>query len=563
MKIALLMLCHESPSIIAEALQSPFYADSEIKVYIHYDQAQSTDNLRQLKALLPPGVQVFWLEQRVRCRWGEYSLVEATKKLMESALHDESFGADRMILVSGSCVPIRPAESLRAFLMQFPETEFIEAVDAERHRWVQDGLQQERYQLYFPFNFKSHRRWFERFVWLQKQLGVRRRLPSKLRIHFGSQWFCLTRRTAAHVVSRLNDDRHQRFFKTCWIPDEFVIQTFVAEAVSSTQISGHSLTYYEFDPWGRPMVLDNGHFEHLMAQPFFFARKLAPSAQTLRSQLNDAVSRVEPSNNYFERVGTPTPEYRCYLARATSVKSARGHIGTLEDDWRGVMDRNERAYLVLWSSCLPYARSLIAAAQREAQTDLLILDPLAPPDLPVHKKSPSGETHTPSNEWFEYAPAAALYEFVNSHPTQMSAVLVDTSTDSWLRNFVPWDCNATLVCLDPPHLTKIQRAEAALRFAPRHWNSSLVKSIYHAAFTNAWLPQEHFPKLASEKAIYANLHNLAEVARNTPAQSIHFLARAQKALPEEQFFNTDHLAWLQLRRARPALSKTHSSTPNS
>lgn len=546
------MLCHESPNAVAEALRSPFYADPDIKVYLHYDERRSAEQLRKLKGLIPPHVQASLLEQRVRCQWGEYSLVEATRRLIECAIHDKTFRADRVLLVSGSCIPFRPATSLRKFLEQFPETEFIEAVDAERNRWVQGGLQEERYQLYFPFNFKSRRRWFEHCVSLQKSLGIKRRLPSNLKIHFGSQWFCITRQTAQYVLSRLSEEIHARFFKTCWIPDEFVIQTFVAEATSKERIAGHSLTYYEFDSWGRPLVLDNGHFDHLMSQPFFFARKLAPSADSLRRQIQEVVSHPEVSTTYFDQVGQPTPDYRCFMARASTVKAARGHVGTLEDTWRGIMDRNERAYIVLWSACLPYARALIAESRQAASSDLLIFDPEFELHSSTARKSDASAAYSPPRAWIEYAPASSLYEFVNSHPTEMAAVLLDPSVESWFTKFVPWDGNVILVCLDPPHLTKIQRAEAALRHAPRHWGSSMVKAIYQAAFTNTWLPQESFLRLASENSTCAKSLTLTEAAKAWPVQILQLLLAAQEKLPADQFFNTDHIAWVQLRRAKPA-----------
>src|SRR5205085_1784291 len=101
------------------------------------------------------------------------------------------------------------------------------------------GLEQERFEYFFPFNFQTRRAWFERATALQRALGVRRRLPADLKPHFGSQWFCLRRATAADVVAMLRRPEIARFLASTWIPDEFAIQSVVAALRPVSEIAGH------------------------------------------------------------------------------------------------------------------------------------------------------------------------------------------------------------------------------------------------------------------------------------------------------------------------------------
>ena len=70
---------------------------------------------------------------RVRVHWGDYSVVEATLRLIREALRRPE-GYDRLVLLSGADYPIRPLEDLRDHLAAHPEDEFINLVpmpDAE------------------------------------------------------------------------------------------------------------------------------------------------------------------------------------------------------------------------------------------------------------------------------------------------------------------------------------------------------------------------------------------------------------------------------------------------
>ena len=55
-------------------------------------------------------------------------------------------------LTSGSCLPLRPAQDLVAYLDQFRDTDFIESVTTRDVSWIKGGLGLERFHLHFPFS---------------------------------------------------------------------------------------------------------------------------------------------------------------------------------------------------------------------------------------------------------------------------------------------------------------------------------------------------------------------------------------------------------------------------
>src|SRR5690606_8192070 len=100
----------------------------------------------------------------------------------------------------------RPIAALRAFLALDPNRDYIESVDTNEVGWVIGGLNEERFTLYFPVDWRKRRKLFDRCVEIQRKLGIRRKLPRGLTPHLGSQWWCLTANTLRAI---LNDPRRK------------------------------------------------------------------------------------------------------------------------------------------------------------------------------------------------------------------------------------------------------------------------------------------------------------------------------------------------------------------
>jgi len=544
MRIAVLLLCHEPPRQLARRLTSAFFSHPDIKVYIHYDAKRSSERLSELKSLVPAGVQHTFIEPRVRCHWGEYSLVEATHRLLAGALTDSSFHADHLVLLSGSCVPFRPVASLQAYLSHHPDIEFIQAKDISRERWIKDGLESERFQFYFPFNYITQKPWFELATHLQRNMGIRRSAPSDLRVHFGSQWFCLTRSTADKVDVALRQRSLKKFFQHSWIPDEFAIQSLVATLCKPSKIAGYSLTYYEFDESGKPLVLDSGHLDHLLKQPFFFARKLAPEATGLFAQIDRHTQEVEPDLEYFNRVGSATIDYQRHLAAAATQKALRARVGSTKDMWRGPMDSNRRYYYVLYSSSRAWLLHLIRHAREHNEAVLPLFDlPFDPHGAEIAGGQVSYMGFKPADRLRrDHDNSAYLYEIVNSHVLQPAAFGLDMRRESWPRDFVRWDTHATLIDCDPK-LSREQRAACALDELQRASDGDLVKETLAAMATGDTLPDEYIATIQSAQEFSCQFLRLEDLGAELGDVSLFALREAWHRLAPGEFFSPPAAAW--------------------
>jgi hypothetical protein len=536
MKLALLLLCHEPPVRLAHRLAMHFYRGESIKLYIHYDGNRPESDLLKLTQALPADLQWRALRNRVACHWGEYSLVEATRRLIESVLTDTDFNADHLLLCSGSCVPIRPLASLQAFLKQRPGTDFIQAHDIARGPWVKDGLEEERYRYYFPLNFLRQRRMFDRLTAWQRRLGVHRNIPGDLRIHFGSQWFCLTRATAQQVLEGFERPGIVDFFRRCWIPDEFAIQSLVAAARRPQAIAGFPLTYYEFDDAGRPLVLDNGHEAHLAAQPFFFARKVAPEARGLLEHLNHLTAQPEADTTYFQHVGTPTVDYQRFLLDVQLHRGPRAHVGTIVDPWRGPMDTSRRRYYVVVGSSRRHLMTVLQRAATHMSVPIFCL----PFDVPEPIVSGHDGRHwglyRSDGPRRDYDPGAFLHELVHVDAESPAAFGLDAAQDSWVRNFVSWDSNATLIDCDPQDLNADQRAAAALVESETARDAIQLRATLSAVLAGQEPPRNIYRQIKAEGKHTCHLLAMASMAPDWGDNTLRALRQAWAEVDPAPFF---------------------------
>jgi hypothetical protein len=499
MKLAILLLCHEPAKELNLLLSNPFFISSKVKVYIHYDAKRSPADLKELLSHLPSNLQFSVVLDRVDCRWGEFSLVKATHRLLKLALLDSDFVPDYLFLSSGSCTPFRPLASLLEFLRRRRGYDFIQTHDISQSKWIKDGLESERYKYFFPFNFITQRRLFERATALQRQLRISRPAPKGLRIHFGSQWFCLTRDTSSKVAHQLDKPDLQNFFKHSWIPDEFAIQTLVANCQNTSLIAGHCLTYYEFDRGGRPLVLENGHTAHLLNQPFFFARKIASEALGLKSELISYCSSSEYDVSYFDEVGKVTSDYQRFQVEAMLQKSSRTHVGSVKDPWRGPMEVSNRRYYVLYSSSRPYLLELLSTARRMSGLPIFDL-PFERADLLLAKDTSKYFGFQFSDKWRrDYDPAAFLHEMVHVDARNSAAFGINHALNGWVRDFVRWDKNAVLINCDPLDVTPAQCLAAFTKTLESSQDIELLAEVIQASQEGKPGPHQHFHQVWMSK----------------------------------------------------------------
>ncbi len=283
MKVSFVLLAHEHPDQLYHLIEAILSAGSDI--YVHYDASSPHDLEAATKDW---GVERWsgklYFAESVKVVWGEWSIIQATLNCLHLA-RQEGFNCDYLMLISGSCMPVKPIESLQRHLQE-EHKDHIEVVNAEVNRWVTDGIQQERWEFHHFFNWRFQEFRFRASNKLQKILGVKRRLPLGHTPHMGSQWWCLRTATVDAILSLIDDNRELvPFYRRTWIPDELFFQTLVANLVPSEEISLAPLTRYQFNSRGVPRVYYDDALPELLGETQFFARKISPRAVALKKSL--------------------------------------------------------------------------------------------------------------------------------------------------------------------------------------------------------------------------------------------------------------------------------------
>jgi len=283
-KIAFILLCHRDPrAVIDQATRLTAAGDY---LAIHFDARAPRDDFEQIHAALSQNPNVAFAGKRLKCGWGEWSLVQATIYALEAA--EAAFPrATHFYMLSGDCMAIKSSEYCHRFLDE-DDADFIESFDYFESDWIKTGFKEERLIYRHFFNERKYKPLFYKSIDIQKKLGLERAVPEDLKMMIGSQWWCLRRRTIEWILAFSKERKDvMGFFKTTWIPDETFFQTLVRHLVPASEIRARSLTFLMFSDYGMPLTFYNDHYDLLLGQDYLFARKISPEATELKARLGD------------------------------------------------------------------------------------------------------------------------------------------------------------------------------------------------------------------------------------------------------------------------------------
>lgn len=286
MTICFIILGHRAPEHVVTIARQLLSAKQP--VVIHYDAKSPGSDFSTLKKLLAGHSQVYFTN-RVPVEWGTWSIVNATLNALET-IRVNRIQPDYVYLLSGSDYPIRPISELIQFLDRNNGHEFIENWPADIFKWVVVDKQRERYLYRHYINSKKHYYLFTFIYLFQRLLRLKRRFVNGYTPYIGSQWWALTWPTCQKVLALLDSDpKITRFFKGVHVPDELFFQTLVNTVVPKEKIKNKKLTLCEFDDFGVAVTYESKHFNYVISQPFYFARKIMPEAKGVIERLDDIV----------------------------------------------------------------------------------------------------------------------------------------------------------------------------------------------------------------------------------------------------------------------------------
>lgn len=308
MSVGILMLVHTALGRAEQVARH--WAASGCPVVIHVDKKVDSTTYREFQASMRDETQIKFCK-RYYCEWGGWGITAATQVAAEKMLSNFA-DVRHVFLASGSCLPLRPVRELVEYLDARPRTDFIESATTSDVPWTVGGLDIERFTLRFPFSWKTQRGLFDKYVSIQRKIGLKRRIPKGLVPHMGSQWWCLTRQTLSAILEDPERPKYDKYFQKVWIPDERYYQTLSRQY--SSNIESRSLTLSKFDFQGKPHIFYDDHLQLLRRSDCFVARKIWPHADRVYNAFltdeDGAMKRAEPNPGKIDRIFAKAVERR-------------------------------------------------------------------------------------------------------------------------------------------------------------------------------------------------------------------------------------------------------------
>ena len=278
-KIAFLLMAHRDPvALAAKALSLTSHGD---KVAIHFDARAKRADWKRLRAELAGNPNITFA-RRIRCGWGEYSLVQASLNLIRAA-QSAFTDVTHYFLISGDCYPTKSRGYLDRYLSD--DRDVIEVSDFYGD-WIKTGMREDRLRYRHWFNERERKKLFYASLEFQRRMGWTREVPDGIEMRIGSQWWVLRASTIEKVMNFVRRRKDVvRFFRTTWIPDETFFQTLVAHLVPDEELAKHPPTHLRFSDYGMPLVFHQDHADYLRVAHAPFARKISPYAKGLHQIL--------------------------------------------------------------------------------------------------------------------------------------------------------------------------------------------------------------------------------------------------------------------------------------
>jgi hypothetical protein len=302
-KIAFLILGHTDAHQLARLCAALGPYDD---IFIHVDR-KTPDCFFAVP--LPSNAQL--IQPRIFVQWADVSVVHATLLLIENAL-SSSGDYLRLVLLSGTCYPIKPIEQLREHFIRQPNRNEIKYVNLlegptkalrriSRWHFRRPLICKTQNELLSVANKAVRKVAYLAVRSLDR--GFQQYFPD-LTPYFGSQWWALTPAAANYALhfSRKTPEL-LAYMRHCWAPDEIFFHTvlgnseYAAGPEPYTQDLSRVANLHIVQP-AASKIFRYCDLPEVMASDKFFVRKLETGAS---DKLADAIDRkILNPRDYFE-----------------------------------------------------------------------------------------------------------------------------------------------------------------------------------------------------------------------------------------------------------------------
>lgn len=238
-----IILAHANPRQLERLINRLNDGDSEF--YIHLDLNSKIEDFISIRK-----DNVTFIKNRIECRWGDISLVDATINLLKEIVNVDF---KHVILLSGQDYPIKSNQYINDFLdenINYISSNEMNVCWADEHvnmrkSWYKiKTTGNKRYCIAVPsvlsFDFFSKmalENYIKLFVAACKNMVsihdvfpmlLKKRQLLNIDYYGGSQWFAFNKKTVNKILSYLEDHpEYHCYYKYMFVPDEVFFQTLI------------------------------------------------------------------------------------------------------------------------------------------------------------------------------------------------------------------------------------------------------------------------------------------------------------------------------------------------
>ncbi|MGL4996640.1 MAG: beta-1,6-N-acetylglucosaminyltransferase, partial [Deefgea sp.] len=190
-RIAYFILAHAQADQLARLVAQLNTPDTHF--YIHIDANTPPDVFAAIESAIQATQAQSTFIDRQPCRWGGFSLVEASLRLIKIALRD---GFDWGVLLSGQDYPIHSNEYISHYLANSSHAGFIDIKPPSEF----DVAYRYRAWHFETLNGKKSGKALQKIQRLANACGLQRELPHPIsQIYAGSQWWMLNQQACQAI----------------------------------------------------------------------------------------------------------------------------------------------------------------------------------------------------------------------------------------------------------------------------------------------------------------------------------------------------------------------------
>jgi hypothetical protein len=262
MRLAHLILVHSRVNQLERLIKRLIHPSADI--FLQVDAKTEISDFEHLGKYQ----NVYFIKNRVKVYWGNYSVVQATLNAMEEIVSN-GVAYSHINLLSGQDYLLKSNDHIVSFFLNNAGKDFMMSVSLERE--IPAALER-----VFTYQLGDYR--IPGIFRLQKLINFiipKRCPPLGLQPHGLSQWMTITPESATYVMAYLKrNQKARRYFRMTGGPDEFIFQTILIGSPHSNKLVNDNQRHIRFQPDGvHPVNFRLTDAQELLGSDKLFARK--------------------------------------------------------------------------------------------------------------------------------------------------------------------------------------------------------------------------------------------------------------------------------------------------